>query len=346
MPERTWTAANSGLLCGYINHISANSSNTSILYAGTACNSATSGGVFRSLDGGATWTFQSSAGDFAGKTVRRVLNDEAAPGTVYAATTNGLWKSTDINTATTATWTQVGFNGQLVTNVSMDSTTAGILLVSVRGHGVWLSVDAGANWHDVTTGLPSVDFSGGASIDFFNPTTSYISYGNNGIYKGIRSGTSVTWSLWNSTLKGSFGVGTARAVPGALFATGNNGFYKSIDNGVNWTPLQNGLPAANMNDVQTRVATPTTVYATNSDALYKSTDGGTNWTRKQVASGNLRSGLSNQIVLIPGTPDTLFLSTFSEGIYKSVDGGNTFATANTGLTRQPDWPRCDGYTRH
>ena len=332
-----WTVANSGLLCGYINHISANSATPAILYAGTGCtsgNATGAGGVFRSLDAGATWTFQSSPADFQGKAVRRVQNDEAAPGTVYAATTNGLWKSTDINTVVgpaTATWTQVGFNGQLVTNISMDTTTAGVLLVSVRGHGVWLSVDAGANWHDVTAGLPSVDFSGGASIDFFNPTTSYISYGNNGIYKGIRAGTSITWSLWNSTLKGSFAVGTARAVPGVLFATGNNGFYKSIDNGANWTPLQNGLPAANMNDVQSHPTTPGTVYATNSDALYKSTNGGTNWTRKQVASGNLRSGLSNQIVLIPGTPDTLLLSTFSEGIYKSIDGGNTFATANTGL---------------
>jgi FG-GAP-like repeat len=326
-----WTAANNGLLCGYINHISANSATPAILYAGTNCSSATAGGVFRSLDSGATWTFQNAVGDFAGKNVRRVFNDEAAPGTVYAATTNGLWKSTDINTATTATWTQVGFNTMLVTNVSTDPNVAGVLLVSVRGHGVWLSINAGVSWNDVTAGLPSVDYSGGAGIDFFNPTTSYISYGNNGIYKGIRSGTSVTWSLWNSTLKGSFGVGTARAVPGVLFATGNNGFYKSINDGVSWTQLQNGLPAANMNDVQSHPTTPGTVYATNSDALYKSTDGGTHWTRKQVASGNLRSGSSNQIVLIPGAPDTVLLSTFSEGIYKSVDGGNTFATANTGL---------------
>jgi hypothetical protein len=36
----SWTAVNSGLLCGYFNHISANTATPATFYAGTGCSSA------------------------------------------------------------------------------------------------------------------------------------------------------------------------------------------------------------------------------------------------------------------------------------------------------------------
>ncbi|MEO8346093.1 MAG: FG-GAP-like repeat-containing protein [Betaproteobacteria bacterium] len=324
-----WTSINTGLNCGYINYVGTHPSNFNILYAATSCNS-TNGGVFRSVDGGTNWSLVSGATDFGGAPVRRAFPDASTPTTVYVATTSkGIWRSDTSGDA--GTWVQKGFPGAFIQTISPQRTTSGVLVASVRGQGLFLSLNGGDTWSDANAGLPDLDFNGGAGFDDNNANTLYVSFGNRGIYKGTLSAGTITWTLWNSTLKGTTGIDTPLGIPGVKYAVGNNGYFKTTDNGVTWTPLQNGLVGSSTNDIQTHPTNSNLIYATNSDAVWKTIDAGLNWTRKQVGTVNLRSGLSNQIAIDPADANKLWVSSFAEGIYKSIDGGDNWTPANTGL---------------
>jgi photosystem II stability/assembly factor-like uncharacterized protein len=63
------------------------------------------GGVFTTRDGGATWT--GSRSGLAGLNRLALASDPARPGTLYAGTTNGVFRSADRG----VTWAPFGLQG-------------------------------------------------------------------------------------------------------------------------------------------------------------------------------------------------------------------------------------------
>src|SRR5213594_1388458 len=86
---------------------------------------------------------------------------------------------------------------------------------------------------------------------------------------------------------------------------------------------------------------PATLYAAvsrnaspDSSDVYKSTDAGSNWTLVNTSLPG--SYLSTQnLVIDPQTPTTLYAGTFGEGVFKSTDGGGSWNAVNTGLPTYP-----------
>ena len=122
-----------------------NASNT--VYAGTGREDYGSYGVglYRSFDGGVTWSSPLGSDQFAGTYVRAIAIDPNASGselgtTLYVANTCGLWRSTDSGTS----WTQKRQAG--IYDVAIDVSSFPSTLYITDDGGTFKSLDSGQSW--------------------------------------------------------------------------------------------------------------------------------------------------------------------------------------------------------
>ena len=134
---------------GIINALAIGPQSPATVYAGTQ-----SGGVFKSTDGGTTWSAVN-----VGLTDLEVLSlatDPQSPATVYAGTQSGdVFKSTDGGT----NWSGVN-NGLTTFNVrslAIDPQNPTTLYLCSDTTGIFKSTNGGANWYAVNAGLTSLD---------------------------------------------------------------------------------------------------------------------------------------------------------------------------------------------
>jgi len=250
--------------------------------------------------------------------------------TVYMGGANGgIWKSTDSG----AHWTPVTDTQPTLAigSIAIAPSNASIIYVGTGelpfvginpttggenyyGAGVLKSIDAGANWTQLTGPFvgPLSNLVGGARIPAIavHPTNPSIvlagivmtSSGgaDAGIYRTADGGTT-----WTHVVSGAVGTGVVfdptngdivYASLGRGGGNANNGVYKSIDAGVSFAKLAGGLPTVNVGRIELAIAasSPTTVYASIADSstssgnllgLFKTTNGGTTWTQLQSGSG-------------------------------------------------------------
>ena len=120
------------------------------------------GGVWRSMDGGVTW----SATELQGLRVTSVC--AASPSTFYAATSNGLFVSCDDG----ETWSIVPSMSSDVIAIGVSPADPTLLIVGLASDsGIRRSTDGGATWYDV--GL-NEGFMTGFGIDPEHPDTMYV----------------------------------------------------------------------------------------------------------------------------------------------------------------------------
>ena len=207
---------------------------------------------------------------------------------------------------------------------------------TVRAARIYKSTDAGASWTAADTGLPIPTWSltnnhahsvqaSQIVIDPANPNTLYV-----GTF---------------STVPGSGGD-----IPEPLTSQGVvNGVFKSTDAGATWVHSSNGLPPlqpGNPDSPHRSVlalalarSQPSTLYAAvNRDffdsRIYKSTDAGASWSE---ASTGIAPDADIRVVLVdPSDADVVYAgSTGSEtnpgGVYRSIDGGATWTSYSIGL---------------
>jgi len=126
-----------------------------ILYAGT------SGGVYKTVDRAARWEKVNNglvppevlaSSRALGVTVLQV--DPFNPETVYAATLNGLYKTTDA----ARTWTRIAESlpDQMLSAMVMDRSAPNVIYVASR-QGVHRTEDGGATWRALNQGVTSLN---------------------------------------------------------------------------------------------------------------------------------------------------------------------------------------------
>lgn len=114
--------------------------------------------IYRSLNGGKSWTPSRGAMENAGEVYALIL-DPARPNVLYAGTRTGVFKSTDGG----ATWrdssTGLPDNGDFgVLDLAIDARGGEkILYVATRTDGVFRSTDQGATWEPLNEGLPILE---------------------------------------------------------------------------------------------------------------------------------------------------------------------------------------------
>lgn len=159
-----------------------------IMYAGT------SGGVYKSVNGAGRWEKANNglvppelikSSRALGVTVMQV--DPFAPDTVYAATLNGLYKTTDA----AASWSRIGqeLPDQMLSAMVLDRAKAGTLYVAGR-EGVHKSEDGGKTWKAINRGLASLNIRSLAQ-SAIDPKLFYAGTNGSGLYKSEDGGE--TW---------------------------------------------------------------------------------------------------------------------------------------------------------
>ncbi|MFZ4573513.1 MAG: GC-type dockerin domain-anchored protein [Phycisphaerales bacterium] len=155
--------------------------NTAVVYAGSgeanfANHSRPGVGIYKSTDGGETWSMLGGE-HFAGRSISRISIDPAQSRRLLVAVTGaggfpllaaakghplangprGLWKSDDAGSS----WFRIGAVPDLdVTDVVRAPDNSGVILAGVGritgdlSNGVWRSADNGVTWARIVTGLP------------------------------------------------------------------------------------------------------------------------------------------------------------------------------------------------
>ncbi|MCK4871136.1 MAG: hypothetical protein KAS72_00255 [Phycisphaerales bacterium] len=322
---------------GDADDVAASPTDPDIVLAGLAPSSG-SGTMYRSTDGGATWT---QVPDLAGEDVYDI---EFTPGgIVYAGTGHGPWKSTDGG----VNWTQIdlgiGLNQQTF-EVEIDPSDADTIWVGVADamgnnpYNVMVSINGGTTWTDRTPAMGSPMGCEGISVDPNDPNSLFACFGG-----GFGGG-----QVWFSSDGGASWANRSSGIPAnplfdvvydgtrALLCGGQNfgsqvvGVYLSTNDGVTWTPLHDASWTSKaINDLDVDPNDSDIIYAaTDGKGLFRSTDGGTNWSFSVGGTSNLTV---RSVRFAPGSSTNIYLGNGSTAVYRSTDGGANFYQSAAGI---------------
>jgi len=295
------------------------------------------GGVYRSTDGGATWT-AASAG-LMGVSVSAVAIDPSAPNQVYVGTGRGFAYSSDgglswqrqISTPISSNNLAPLLEVASVNALSVDPVHPAIVYAGTRS-GVYKSLDAGRHWLAPGTGM--VTSASGPYIyavqpDPITPSILYAASSARGIYMSTNSATN--WTHINTGLKSLlvYRLAIDPLSPTNLFAATAAGVYATTNRGLNWSARNTGL--TNLSTYSTLAIdpqTPSTLYVAGSPGLFKSTDSALNWTRLSLELS--ATNWPENIFVDPNSPATVYVAAL-RGLYKSLDAGATWTVITNGL---------------
>jgi photosystem II stability/assembly factor-like uncharacterized protein len=280
---------------------------------------ATGGGVWKTVDAGATWRNVSDH-VFASASIGAMDVADSDPNVVYVGTGSegirsnvsigkGLYKSSDAGRS----WRFVGLRdaGQIGA-VAVHPTNPDVVYAAVVGNpfsngpnrGVYRTRDGGATWQRV---LYLSDSTGAVDVEL-QPGSPDVVYAS--MWRGARR----PWTV--------------------ISGGGEDGIFRSRDGGDTWTRLGGGLPTGvvGKSDLTVSAAAPQRVYAIVEakvgGGLYRSDDSGERWTLVNATPSLItRPFYYANVDADPTNADVVYVGT--EGFYKSTDGGRTFRTMRT-----------------
>jgi hypothetical protein len=149
----SWSAIGANTV-GNVGAIAIDQTNSQLIYVGTSNGSSTKYEIFKSSDGGASWT-SANSGIPLNTTVRSLAIDPNNNQTIYAGTDGqGVFKSTDGGNS----WVPV--NNGLVTNDSvysiiLDPTNSLTIYLATWSNGLYVSKNGGIAWTNISAGITS-----------------------------------------------------------------------------------------------------------------------------------------------------------------------------------------------
>ncbi|MGH9487647.1 MAG: WD40/YVTN/BNR-like repeat-containing protein [Terriglobales bacterium] len=282
---------------------------------------ASSGGVWKSIDGGHTFRPVFDGQD--AMAIGSLAVAPSQPETVWAGTGeawairgidvigDGIYKSANGG----QTWQHMGLKqsgriGRIVIDPDDANTVYACVLGQITGptqeRGVYKTTDGGKSWKRVLFVNPYTGCSG-LAMDRSNPKT---------LLAGTWQVLMHSWGEFSGTWPGYQGT------PGS-------GVYISHDAGNTWTHVTNGMPKPPLGKIDVAIADsdPQRMYAliqtTDQGSLWRSDDGGqswrdVNWNRTLIG----RAGYYIRIAVNPFNENDVLVTNSS--FHRSLDGGHTF----------------------
>lgn len=265
-------------------------SNQNVVYAGMTNNV----GIIKSSDAGTTW---SPAGNGPSGTVRKILIHPASTNIVFAAASNGIWRSVNAGTS----WTQVHTGSK----EDIEFKPGDVNIMYASGNDVYRSTDNGITWTQVgaaqgitNTGRTLV------SVSPANPDIVYAVQASGSLfgrfYRSTDAGLSFTTTVIGNPASGtnyfgyeSNGTGTSGQATYDMAmdvspVNANDVYiagiicWRSVNAGNSFTALTEWfLPNSlgyNHADVHGLYWVNSTLYSLSDGGIYKSNDNGDNWT--------------------------------------------------------------------
>ncbi len=294
--------------------------------------------VYKSEDRAGQW--RSNDNGLSARIVYQFALDPNDSRILYAATSSGIFKSTDGGGA----WQKTGFPSATQA-VAIDPTNSQTLFAAIEG-GVYKSTDGGATWQQKQTGLTEFLYYS-VLIDRQTPATVYVG-SSRGVFKSTNGGEN--WTPANTgfnqptpfpqppSVRIDYLVADA-ASPQIIYAGTTQGVFKTLNGAGQWFAANNGLGSfpGTIRALVADPATPGTLYAalgSITSSIFKSTDGGNSWT---PSGPNSTLGtvpfptIVASLAIDPTTTTTLYAGTQIEGVFKSTDGGATWNLSSNGL---------------
>ncbi len=332
--QASWTSLG-GPYGGHNIKLAMSKTNPDIIYAGTDY-----GGIYKSEDGGSTWT---KRGVFKPSMFLTIQVAPDNPDIVYAGTDyGGIYKSEDGG----STWTLKGLSGTLVYAIAIDPLNPQILYITSRIPGadyfgaLFKSTDGGDTWQAI---LWAEKGEAVHSVIIDSDNSSHI-------YLGLQTTTGSGINFLKTTDGGEtwefdiiigpdyqndvveLAMTPAGSSPAAIYAiVEGDDVYKSIDRGESWTPTNTPSISADCViydccNLAVDPNDPDVVYVSTSEKIYKTIDAGDNW----LAKANDFPDDSASIVIDP-LNSNVYVGLYSGGIYKSTDGAESWIFSSRGL---------------
>lgn len=329
---------------GRINTMEFDPQNPVILWVGAA-----NGGLWRSGNGGATWTTNT---DFlANLSISDIAINPANTNEIYVATgdnngyeqglsfwggtySSGLLKST--NGGNSWNTTGLSFNTtdfNIIKKIVLFPSNPQNLLVAHR-NGIERTSDGGTTWSNVST-EKVYDF----KINPADPNTVY-AVGNGVCLTSVDQGVNWTATQIDSTW-GKMSIAISPANPSKIYVLNDMGYlFLSTDNAATFSQIAN-ISNDSIITFAGEYDCTIAVSPSNANELYaggidlaKSTDGGLTWTRKSDIlnpdTANYIHRNHHVIEFFPGSNSTLF-SCNDGGISKSTDNADTWTDISSNL---------------
>jgi uncharacterized repeat protein (TIGR01451 family) len=341
----------------HINQIAVDPGNAQIVLAAVWRFPASSAGIYRSTDGGNTWTQV-----FPGAPATSITFSStgsvayAAVSDYFGTSLAGVYKSTDAGQSWTATngsgSTQLPLTAAGVPSVgeiqlAMAPSSPTTLYVSIQGlstfaplspNSVFKSIDGGATWNATVSPFVSSGRAAGnkGMVIAVHPTNPNIIFlGEQDLYRSMDGGQ--TWSVvtisTDSVVNSLFGD-----IRSFGFSAGGVVLYVGCDGGpwstpdaanqnINWTNLTSTLattqfyPGLSINPSNAAIA-----FAGAQDQGVQQYSGSPIWTTVQQCDGGWTA-------IDPSQPNNVYVvcQIGTVQILKSINGGGTFAAAQTGI---------------
>lgn len=319
---QTWLAATSGLPATAVYALAIDPQNPSIVYVGSW-----GLGVFRSVDGGVSWSGTALTGRF----VEALAIDPATPSIVYAGTNTGVFRTADSG----ANWAAAnsGLPGTVpaVRALAINPATPTTLYAALSS-GVFRSLDGAATWTATTLAGSIFEL----AIDPQMPTT-ILAGARTGMFRSVNAG--ANWTAINTGLQ-TFSaldppyvsaVALNPMTPTTIYVglrSGGPGVFKSTDSGASWAASNTGMRATGVPAVLIDPSTPSVLYvATRGDGVHRSHDDGATWTPLKAGSG---ADITALAVNAAATP-TFFAGTDEGNVYRRTSGTDIWTRVSTGL---------------
>lgn len=259
----SWSQVNNGITYFKVQSLAVAPSNSNIVYAGTDQNGATNSGVYVTTNGGSSWTLMNN-GITDTKAIQWIVVHPTNPSIAYIsvfdginAATVGVFKTTDGGSSwapANSGITNKNILALVINPLNPNVVYAGSSLILPGSMGpskIFRSNDAGANWFEISNGLPT----------------------------GTTTGDPVR-SLSISTLD------TAVVLAGLFLNDTAGGAFVTTNGGQLWTKKHSGLPAVAGTLIRIALIRPGTSNqffvgldggGATSRGVWRSTDGGNSW---------------------------------------------------------------------
>ncbi len=277
----SWTPLNEGLEHSQVLAFAIDRSSTSTVYAGTFANA-----IYKSNDGGQLWRPANIGMKEHVSVVNAFAIHPRNPEEIYAATTVGVFRSTNGG----GSWveTVAGMESVYVVAIAIDPESPDIMYAGTSG-GMYRSNDRGSRWTIINQGLIKGEVGtamalgvNAISIDPDDPQRVVIATGKGLFASADRGG---TWEPKSAGSEVSFMTALQRdpVDHGRLYAGGDHGVFVSADRGNTWTSVNAEPRPGIVRSLAVDPSSPGVVYAGTQRGLLKSTDSGATWSQVPLA---------------------------------------------------------------
>ena len=319
---------------------------------------ATPTGVYKSADGGTTWTATAGAG-LTGAPLYLAV-DAGSATTLYAATAQGVFVSTNAGMSWQASTS--GLSGGAVGQLTADPNQAGTVLVLIQGPpALFRTTDFGHTWAQLALVPPNLTIAPIMAFAFA-PNGTIIAANYQNLFLSSDDGN--TWVAGASQGVYSYNNQALAVAPGNPFTLYliSSGVQRSTDGGQTFNVV---LPSVQTDSARLAVdpRNPSTVYVTDSNLLERSTDAGQTWSTLPLPGSVYPQSIvvspaDSRVFLAVSTQSSVFVTKWSadgsQVLYATYLGGSggDFASAIavdasgsayiTGSTYSPDFPTTAG----